>query len=177
MPAVLSLSLRIGIVLFCLSIWVGQYFLINNSNLGNRTRKNWSTNWDRMIPFVPQLIIPYISAYPFGILPFFIIADAKLFFSTLFGYLMVTILGSGIHVIFPSQILRNEKIEPGGISKTLLYWSQQISKPYDNFPSTHVAFSVLTVGTSSLSRGSIIGGVLLIWALVISASTLLTKQH
>ena len=177
MPVVLSLPLRTGILLFCLSIWLGQYFLINNSNLGNRTRKNWSTNWDLMIPFVPQMTIPYISAYIFGILPFLIIEDVKLFFYTLLGYFMVTFIGSGMHVVFPSQILSNEKIEPTGISMTLLYWVRQISKPYDNFPSTHVAFSVLTVGTCSLSRGPAFGGVLMIWALVITASTLLTKQH
>jgi membrane-associated phospholipid phosphatase len=177
LPATLSLPLRIGILFFCFSFWLGQYFFINHSKLGGRPRKLWVTKWDSVITFSPLMIIPYLSVYIFGILPFFLISQTRLFLLTLSGYFLTTVIGSGIHILLPSQVLRHENTPSKEISWRLIGWFQRLCQPYDNFPSTHVAFSVLTVGTCLLSRGPIIGVVFMLWAFLIAVSTLMAKQH
>jgi len=52
-----------------------------------------------------------------------------------------------------------------------------LCKPYDNFPSTHIAFAVIAAGMIFLSSGPILGSIMLVWALLVVLSTLLTKQH
>jgi membrane-associated phospholipid phosphatase len=177
MPEFLSLPIRIGILSFCIVIWLGQFFLINHATSNKKTKKLWAMDWDSAIPFLPQTIFPYLSVYIFAILPFILIDEARLFFYTLLGYAIITLIGSGIHILSPSQVFRYEKLEPEGISLTTIYWYQRLCKPYDNFPSTHVAFSILAVGICYLRSGLMLGVVFMFWAVLIALSTLTTKQH
>jgi membrane-associated phospholipid phosphatase len=54
---------------------------------------------------------------------------------------------------------------------------QKTCKPYGNFPSMHVGLSVPVVAANFMAGGPVIGGVMLVWAVLIAVSTLYTKQH
>jgi membrane-associated phospholipid phosphatase len=177
MPDTLSLPVRIAILLFGLLLWLAQYFLINRSTPHKTDFKNWALAFESAIPFMPQMVFPYLSVYIFVLLPFLLVAETSLYFYSALAYAIVTLIGSGIHITFPSRVTRVEDFNPHGISLKTLRWYQNLCKPYDNFPSTHVAFSILVVGIAYLSSGLTLALIFAFWALLIALSTLLTKQH
>ena len=132
---------------------------------------------DEWIPFIPQFMIVYLSTYVFGPLPFVLICDTSLFIRTTIAYMSIALVCSTIHVLYPSQIQRPEFTGNKSISWSLITWFQRICKPYGNFPSTHVAFSVLSVSSGFAVGGPVLGNIFLIWAGMIAMSTLVAKQH
>jgi membrane-associated phospholipid phosphatase len=177
MPAELPLTTRLNILLPSLILWMAHYFVINRLSGRNRPRTDWSTRLDEGIPFLPRSALVYLSTYPFGLSPFVLISQTWLFAAAAYSYLVITAVSAIINVIFPSQVRRVEDLNPAGISSTLLGRYQRLCRPYDNFPSTHVAYSVVVVGTTFLAWGPGPGSVSLVWAVLIAISTLTTKQH
>ncbi len=177
MPSELPLTIRMSILLPSLILWVAHYFAINRLSGRNRPRTDWSTRLDAAIPFIPQSAAVYLSTYPFGLSPFFLISETRLFAAAAYGYLIITAVSAIINVVFPSQVRRVEELNPDGIALMLLDRYQRLCRPYDNFPSTHVAYSVIVVGTFFLAWGPGPGSLSLVWALLIAISTLTTKQH
>jgi membrane-associated phospholipid phosphatase len=177
MPPELTLTTRLGILLPSLILWVAHYFVINRLSGRNRPRTDWSTRLDAAIPFIPQSAMVYLSTYPFGLSPFILISETRLFTVAAYAYLIITTISAIINVAFPSQVRRVENLNPDGISSMLLSWYQRMCRPYDNFPSTHVAYSVIVVGTCFLAWGAGPGSLSLVWAILIAFSTLTTKQH
>jgi membrane-associated phospholipid phosphatase len=177
MPAELPLTMRLGVLLPSLILWAAHYFVINRLSGRNRRHTDWSTRLDAAIPFIPQSTIVYLSTYPFGLSPFILISETRLFTAAAYGYLIITAVSAIINVVFPSQVRRIEHLNPDGISSMLLDRYQRLCRPYDNFPSTHVAYSVIVVGTFFLAWGPGTGSLSLVWALLIAISTLTTKQH
>jgi membrane-associated phospholipid phosphatase len=177
MPESLSMTVRMSVFCVGLTLWLVQYFIINNITQPPRPRIKSSIALDELIPFIPDFIIVYLSTYVFGILPFFLISGTSLFISTTMGYVIIATVSSTIHVLYPSQVQRYEIPEDKRISRWLISWFQRICRPYGNFPSTHVAFSVMSVSTGFIVGGPVFGGIFLTWAGMIALSTLVTKQH
>jgi membrane-associated phospholipid phosphatase len=177
MPAELSLTMRLSILLPSLILWAAHYFAINRLSARNRRRTDWSTRLDEAIPFIPQSAAAYLSTYPFGLSPFILISETSLFMAAAYSYLIITAISAIINVVFPSQVKRVEDLQPDSFLTMLLGRYQRLCRPYDNFPSTHVAYSVIVVGTCFLAWGPGLGSCSLAWALLIAISTLTTKQH
>jgi len=177
MPSELPLTTRLSILLPSLILWVAHYFAINRLSGRNRARTDWSTRLDAAIPFIPRSAMVYLSTYPFGLSPFVLISETKLFAAAAYSYLVITAVSAIINVVFPSQVKRVEDINPDGFLLMLLDRYQRLCRPYDNFPSTHVAYSTVVVGTFFLAWGPGPGSLFLVWALLIAISTMTTKQH
>jgi membrane-associated phospholipid phosphatase len=156
---------------------VGQYFIINYQGSVHHFRKDFSTDFDALIPFYPKFFYIYLSTYIFGVLPFFLVSNTQLFLWIMFGYIMITVIGSTVHIVYPSEVKRMENLDQNEFTGKVMCWFQQLCRPYDNFPSTHVAFSVLVCRTCFISNGPIIGWMCVVWAFLIAISTLVTKQH
>jgi membrane-associated phospholipid phosphatase len=132
---------------------------------------------DRKIPYVPLFALAYFSTYIFVIQPFFILSNARQFHWMLTSFVSISVLSSLIHATVPSKIERVEWVTAGGLSGWMLALFQKTCKPYGNFPSMHVGLSVPVVAANFIVGGPVIGGVMLIWAVLIAVSTLFTKQH
>lgn len=177
MPSELPLSTRLSILLPCVALWVAHYFVINRRDPKSRRRKHWSTRLDASIPFVPQSAMVYLSTYAYGLSPFILISETRLFLATTYAFLIITAVSRFIYVTFPSEVNRVHDFRPDSLPLKLLALYQQHCRPYDNFPSTHVAYSVVVVGTAFLYWGPRLGALFLLWALLIAISTLTAKQH
>ncbi len=177
MPASLSLSTRLVVLAVGVSIWLAQYFIINRASHFAGPRLRPDIHLDGLIPFIPELILVYLSMYVFGLVPFMLISDTNLFILTAVGYIDIALVSSTIHVLYPSQIRRREHAEGRSVSWRLITWFQGLCKPYDNFPSTHAAFSVVAVTTGFIAGGPVLGWLFLVWAGLIAWSTVATKQH
>jgi membrane-associated phospholipid phosphatase len=119
----------------------------------------------------------YFSTYIFVLQPFFFLSDARQFYWMLTSFISISVISSLIHSTIPSKIERVEQVTAGGLSGWMLDQFQKTCKPYGNFPSMHVGLSVPFVAANYMMGGPVIGSIVLIWAILISLSTLYTKQH
>ncbi len=177
METVLSLPIRAGIIILAVVLWLVVFFTVKRHQVVPESRRYLATNLDRRIPFLPKMAIVYFSTYIFILLPFLKLSDKRLFVAILASYVVVTLISTLVHVAVPSQVKRVDDLSEYGLSGKMLGIFQQICKPYDNFPSMHVGYSVLVVGVYFLTSGSILGSLILVWAVMIALSTLFTKQH
>ena len=177
MSGTLPLWVRVIVLTIGLMLWLTQYFLINNAARSRRPRFRPETALDRRLPVVPHLVFVYFSTYVLGALPVLIVADAALSVRFALSYGIITALSAGVHLVYPSEIVRLETAGRPGLSWRLIAWFQGICKPYGNFPSVHVAFAALAVIAGYLAAGPIVGSLFLVWAALVAVSTLAIRQH
>ncbi len=177
MNPTLSFVFRMEILALTLLGWLVIYFFVNRREVSDQRRLDLGTSYDEKIPFVPQFALVYFSTYPFVLLPFLILTDARQFTWMAASFVAISMISSLIHATVPSKIERVEELKVAGMSGWMLGLFQKTCKPYGNFPSMHVGLSVPVVGATYLVAGPVVGGVTLVWAVLIALSTLYTKQH
>lgn len=177
MASELSLPIRSGIIILAILLWLVVFFWVNRLRVEPQRRRDLATPLDHKIPFTPRWALVYFSTYILVMQPFIILSEARLFFGILASYAVVTAIATLVHVALPSQVRRVEDLPGNSLSERSLGVFQRICKPYDNFPSTHVAFSVLAVAANYIQAGPVAGSLILVWAILVALSTMFTKQH
>lgn len=177
MSGTLPLWMRVIALATGLTLWLGQYFLINNATRSRRPRFRPATALDGRLPVIPSLIFVYFSTYLLGALPALIVGDVALYVRFAVSYGIITALSAAVQLAYPSEIVRLETEGRPGLSWRLIGWFQGVCKPYGNFPSVHVAFAVLAVIAGFVVAGPVVGSLFLVWAALVAASTLALRQH
>ena len=132
--------------------------------------------WERSIPFVPFMILPYMSIDLFFVAaPFFISSEREL---KLFVLRVATaIVAAGIcFLVFPLRFAFSEG-HAGGWLGALFDWFRGMDAPYNLFPSLHAALLVFLIDVYTRSLRGIARVTVLIWFILIGLSPLLTHQH
>lgn len=142
---------------------------------------NLLTDLDEFIPFVPEFIWIYHTLIPiFFITTVIMIEKKKVFFATLFSIIVAAIIMILFYACFPVFYPRDGYTE-ASISGFVVELTRQIDGSNNTFPSSHVTFSWLLaffIGLSSCAKHKKwIQPVYLIWAFLISISTVVLKQH
>lgn len=132
---------------------------------------------DDEIPFIPMFAIPYFSAYVLGNAGYAVLLTHAIFPKVFLGYLVLFFSGLISYYLWPCRVERQEAIAVTNLSTRLLAGFQQRLKPYNSFPSMHVAyclFSALMVFAYG-PRWLVLfcAG----WAGLVILATLFTKQH
>ena len=162
------------IILNFLAYSLIQYFITINEY-------SFLTNLDTAIPFIPEFIWVYHTLIPIiGISAIVLIKNRKLFFSTLNGYIIATIILSIFYIFLPSFYPR-QLITDSSISSYMVELTRLIDNANNTFPSGHVTFSWLLalflMKSDCAKRWKWLGPTYLIWATLIAISTLVLKQH
>jgi membrane-associated phospholipid phosphatase len=173
----LSFTYRMTLLLLTLAGWMVLYFSVNRRAETRDSHLDFGTEWDRKTPYWPLFALVYFSTYPFVVQPFFVLSDARQFYVMLASFIAISVFSSLIHATVPSKIERVEEVTAGGVSGWMLGLFQKTCKPYGNFPSMHVGLSVPVVAANFMAGGPVLGGLTLVWAVLIALSTLFTKQH
>jgi membrane-associated phospholipid phosphatase len=129
---------------------------------------------DRAVPFVPLAMLVYVSHYLF--LPGCLLAvrDERLFARLAGAMLVAAALSDAVFALVPTFIARPPM--PGGLAGPLFAFIASVDKPFNCFPSQHVALAAL--GAWGLREdGHPRASLALAWAAAISASTVLVRQH
>jgi len=157
--------------------WLALYVVVNNLDYSQRIKRTPAIGLDMAVPFVPEWIYFYLSTYVFVFLPVVFVSSAQWFNRVVLGYVFVTATCHLIYLAWPSSVQRADMINPHRLSERLIAGFQQTCRPYNNFPSMHMAYVVLCVCLAFRLQPIALGVALAAWAFLIALSTLLTKQH
>ena len=136
---------------------------------------------DKSIPFMPEFVWVYHSIFfqVFLVMVCFI-KDKKLFFNTFWSCVVCSMFLLFFYTVLPSFYPRVE-FEITSLSTQLVDLTRTFDASNNTFPSGHVTFSWLMFLAMSKTRIARIqfglAPLFLLWALGISLSTLVIKQH
>ena len=156
------------------------YFLLQSVLVIN-TNYNLTTDLDRLIPFVPEFIWIYHTIIPVFFLTTIILIERKaVFFTAILSIVLAYILMLLFYTFFPAFYPRDGYTE-ASISGFMVELTRNIDGSNNTFPSGHVTFAwllVLFVGLSNFAKKHTwTKPIYIIWAFLISISTLVLKQH
>ncbi|MEM9753263.1 MAG: dual specificity protein phosphatase family protein [Planctomycetota bacterium] len=136
----------------------------------------WYYAWERHIPFVPWMIVPYMSIDVFFVLaPFLCRGRAEL--RTLTRRLVATVvLGGIVFLIYPLQ-LAVERPTATGWAGVIYNSFTAIDRPYNLLPSLHIALRTVLAAHYHRHTPRRWRWALHLWFFLIGLSTLLVWQH
>jgi protein-tyrosine phosphatase len=132
--------------------------------------------WERYIPFVPIMVIPYMSIDLFFVgAPFLCRSDREL--ATFAKRVIAAILVAGAcFLLFPLRFAF-ERPHTGGWIGALFDWFRGMDMPYNMLPSLHIALRTFLGNTYSRHTSGVVRIASNAWFSLIAISTLLTYQH
>ena len=159
-----------------MAFFMGVYFSCNEAASLNMHLHRISFEWEKSIPFIPEMIVPYFSEYFLPLLLIFVITEREL--RQFAKAMTLAIFVSGLFFYyFPAECMLERPTEiPRFASWFALLYS--LDKPHNLFPSLHITFSTLSVMMLWQPRVPIwFKRVLGIWLFLICVSVLTTHQH
>ncbi len=139
-----------------------------------------ATAWDKWIPFVPAMIVPYACSIPLLIISFFVIPIHEVTRHSL-RLLLITLVAVLCFYLYPLHFSFQITSYQGlGVDWRWAYqWLHQLDKPFNQLPSLHVAYAVLIAltlhHTAQLTKARYFG--LMGVCFLVALSTLFTWQH
>jgi membrane-associated phospholipid phosphatase len=132
--------------------------------------------WERSIPFVPLLIVPYLSIDLFFIAaPFLCRTKGEL--STFARRVSAAILTAGVcFLIFPLRFAFPRPLA-SGVTGALFNWFRALDAPYNLVPSLHATHCLLVADVYCRNTRGAVRIALLAWFALIAISPVLTYQH
>jgi hypothetical protein len=132
-------------------------------------------DWELQVPFVPFMVLPYLSMFLLFLLPPFQLDAPEL--RTLAARLIgLSLLGGMIFLALPAQMGFVPQSD-AGIWQGIYSGIYRIDGPFNTVPSFHVIYTtsillaMIEVATPALRRAY------LAWLVVVCASTVLTHRH
>ena len=132
--------------------------------------------WERVIPFVPFLILPYMSIDLFFVVaPFLCRTDREL--SILAKRIALAIIVAGIcFLLFPLRFAFPRPHADGWLG-ALFDWFRGMDAPYNLLPSLHAALMLILLDVYVRHTRGLVRIAIIIWFILIALSPVLTYQH
>lgn len=185
-PAVAAGDLRREQVLtaLCLAAGLAAGFYFIDTSAAARAAAGfpiWApvTAWDSRIPFSPAWIWPYLLYFPLCMTPLLLApvrSDLGVFRGAARGFLLQFVAAFAVFLLAPSGVVLPTP-SGGGLSEAALRLLHGVDPGFNVFPSLHVANAVFVAGLFTRFAGA--GAAAGVWAaaLLVTASTVLVKQH
>lgn len=167
-----ALAVSIGLSALFLVVYSGcNWITAQRSDVGTI-----HFEWERLIPFIPLMIVPYMSLDLFFITaPFLCRSEREL--TTFTRRIATAILVAGIcFLLFPLRFAF-ERPHTGGILGAIFDWFRGMDLPYNLCPSLHIALSALIGATFARHLRGLLRLLSGTWFILIRASAVLTYQH
>jgi membrane-associated phospholipid phosphatase len=136
----------------------------------------WYYAWERFIPFLPWMVIPYMSIdLFFGAAPF--VCNTRQELRTLSRRITLGIIVAGIcFLVYPLQ-LGIERPDASGWIGVLWNWFKSMDRPYNLLPSLHITLRTILADLYARHAGGVARWASHLWFSLIGFSTLFTWQH
>ncbi len=136
----------------------------------------WYYAWERFIPFVPILVIPYMSIDLFFFFAPFMCASREERM-TLAKRIMFAIAAAGVFFWLMPLTTAVPRPSVDGWLGPIFRFLDSFDQPHNLFPSLHIALRTILVGTYVRHTRGIVRGLVHLWFSLIGFSTLLIYQH
>ncbi len=135
-----------------------------------------ATPWDAGMPYWPGLLWVYISSLPLLLFAFLKVPGRQSLRALSQRCLLTTALGTLVFTLWPLRVTPPISTTPtAGVLVELL---SRMDGPYNQFPSLHVAYCVILWPALRHAIPGVLGrSALLVWLVVLAASTVLTRRH
>ncbi|HEV2842149.1 MAG TPA: phosphatase PAP2/dual specificity phosphatase family protein [Chthoniobacterales bacterium] len=132
--------------------------------------------WERLIPFVPLMIVPYMSIDLFFVAaPFLCRSEREL--AAFSKRIVTTIVIAGIcFLLFPLRFAFPRPHASGWLG-LIFDWFQAMDKPFNLLPSLHIAFRTILAQHYHRHTRGVLRSASNFWFVLVGLSTLLTYQH
>lgn len=165
--------------LFLIGYFAAGYLACNWFNAQRGIYYDVSFGFESDIPFMPAFILGYLCVYASLIYMYILTNEITIWRRTAVAFLVMTTVAYIVFLIFPVKMaLRPEiaLVNGDGIVDWLTRFYFVIDKPYNAFPSLHVAYP--TIATLLVWRTHPIARwVLATMTLITAVSVVLVKQH
>ena len=137
----------------------------------------WYYAWERFIPFVPLMVIPYMSIDLFFVAaPFFLCSDRREL-ATFSRRVTLAVLVGGVCFLLMPLKLGHERPRVEGWLGALFGWFFAADLPYNLCPSLHIALRTILAETYARHTRKFWNIASHVWFSLVGFSTLLTYQH
>lgn len=136
----------------------------------------WSFAWELAIPFVPLMIVPYLSLDVFFVAAPFLCREPREL-QTLWTRITFAIVAAGIgFLLLPLRVVF-EKPEVDGWLGVLFGAFLGLDKPYNLLPSLHITLRTILADLYARHTQGLMRGAVYLWFSLIGFATVLTYQH
>lgn len=132
--------------------------------------------WERSLPFVPALIIPYLSIDLFFVAAPFLFKDAIALRTYAWRVVAVILIAGAIFLLLPLHYAF-PRPAVGGWQGALFDRFRALDAPTNLFPSLHAALLWLLAGVYAQELRGLVRAGILAWFILIGLSPVLTYQH
>jgi membrane-associated phospholipid phosphatase len=136
----------------------------------------WCYSWENYIPFVPVMIIPYMSINLFFVCgPF--LCQSRNELHVLAQRITFAILIAGICFLLIPLRLSAVRPQPTDWTGPIFRFLYIFDQPYNLFPSLHITFRTILADLYARHTKRVVRWASHVWFILIGFSTLLTWQH
>ena len=136
----------------------------------------WAFNWERSLPFVSWLIVPYMSLDLFFVsAPFLCTARAEL--SVFRRRMTLAILVAGAMFVLMPLGFAFPRPAPTDWTASIFGVLHGFDRPFNLFPSLHISILMILAGTYHRHTRGLVRWLMHGWFALIALSTVLTYQH
>ncbi len=158
------------------AMFVGVYATCNRITAARTDVGTWMWDWERHIPFIPEMVIPYWSLDLFFCGAFFLCSSKSQLDLLTKRLVTVTLLSGVCFLLFPLKLGLDRPI-PSGWTAPLFHVLYHNDLPYNLAPSLHISLrSLIWVFYGAHLTGRL-RQLTKVWFMLIGISTLLIWQH
>ena len=132
--------------------------------------------WERHIPFVPLMIVPYMSIDLFFIAAPFMCVDDRRHRAIAARLIASIMVGALFFVLFPLRFAFERPAADGWLG-TAFNIFRMLDKPYNQFPSLHITLGVILLELYARRTRGVLRVAICVWFALIGLSAVLTYQH
>jgi len=144
---------------------------------------NLATPFDKFVPFIPAMIIPYSWSLVLFVVSFFLVRTSTQLSLLTYRLILTTIVACLVFYFYPARFSFSRPI-PDDWTQFGYQFLQLVDKPFNQLPSLHVSYAMLLGvslwdGVASKKRWILAAYRLLLTGIctLIALSTVLTYQH
>ncbi len=170
--AIEAAATSLGLSLLFVLVYSGTNWLASlRPNVGT-----WYFEWERWIPFVPLMVIPYMSIDLFFAAAPFLCTDRSELKTFRRRIAFVIVVAGVCFLVAPLQLgIARPRLE--GWIGTAFGWFFANDMPYNLCPSLHIALRTILAETYARHASGVWRIASVIWFSLVGLSTLLTYQH
>jgi membrane-associated phospholipid phosphatase len=140
--------------------------------------RNIATAWDASVPFVPWMLLPYMTSVPLLVMAFLFTPTRQSLRALSQRCMLTTVVGTLIFALWPLHITVVRPPSGNAFLSALGDLLQRLDAPYNQWPSLHVAYCMLVwVALRDRFTTSLVRLALAAWLTLVATSTVLTHQH